>query len=126
LIAVDSSGWLEYFTDGPHADAFAAHLLRPKQVVTSVISLYEVYKWLKRERSEQEALHAVAAMKRTLVVEVSEEIGLTAGDLSLEFGLAMADALILATARKHGATLYTTDSDFEGVPGAVVLSKRDR
>lgn len=124
MIAVDSSGWLEFFAEGPFAEEFSELLKRPHEVVTSAISLYEVYKWLKRERTEQDALHAVAAMKRTLVVEVSEEIALTAGDLSLEFGLAMADSLILATARRAGARLYTTDTDFNDVPDVTVYSKK--
>lgn len=124
MIVVDSSGWLEYVTDGRFATEFETYLKRPHEVVTSVISVYEVYKWLKRERNEQEALRVVAAMKATQIVEVSEEIALTAGDLSLEYGLAMADSLILATARKLGIGLVTTDTDFEGIPQAVVLSKK--
>lgn len=126
MIAVDSSGWLEFFTDGPHAGEFAKHLQRPSQVVCSAITVYEVYKWLKRERGEPDAMLAVAAIQRAHVVEVSAEIAFTAGDLSLEYELAMADALILATARKYDAVLHTTDSDFAAVPGTVVLAKRGR
>ena len=126
MIVLDSSGWLEYFADGPFAEEFAAYLQEPEEVFTSTIALYAVYKWLKRERSEESAMHAVAAMKTTHIVELSEEIALTAADLSLAHGLAMADALMLATARARGAPLMTTDSDFEGIPDVVVFSKQKR
>ena len=33
----------------------------------------------------------------------------------------MADSIIYATARRHGATLVTADADFEGLEGAVVV-----
>lgn len=35
--------------------------------------------------------------------------------------LAMADAVIYATAKRHGATLVTADADFDGLPNAIVL-----
>jgi toxin FitB len=124
LIVLDSSGWLEYFADGPLAGEFAAYLKKPHEVFTSTVAVYEVYKWLKRERSEESAMHAVAAMKTTQIVEISEEIALTAADFSLAHGLAMADATMLATARKFGARLITTDTAFEGIADVVVPVKR--
>ncbi|MDO8479587.1 MAG: PIN domain-containing protein [Candidatus Rokubacteria bacterium] len=47
---------------------------------------------------------------------VDEPLALEAADLSLAHGLAMADSLVDATARRFGATLVTRDSDFEGPP----------
>jgi len=41
--------------------------------------------------------------------------------VSLEFGLAMADSLVYATARRHRARLVTGDTDFQGLPGAIVI-----
>jgi len=63
-------------------------------------------------------------MKRTRVVELTEELALTAADLSLAHGLAMADAMMLATARAHGAQLMTTDTGFAGIEGVTILSKK--
>ena len=48
-------------------------------------------------------------------------LALEAADLSLAHGLAMADSLVYATARRFGATLVTSDSDFEGLPDTVVV-----
>lgn len=124
MIVIDSSGWIEFFADGPHAEEFAARLRNPASVLTPTIAVYEVYKWIKRERSEEDALQAVAAMKRTRIVELREELALTAADLSLSHGLAMANSMMLAVARANNAQLATTDSGFEGIDGVIVFSKK--
>jgi predicted nucleic acid-binding protein len=126
LIVIDSSGWIEFFADGPHAAEFAARLRRPANVITPTVAVYEVYKWIKRERSEDEALDAVATMKKTTVADLTEEIALTAADLSLAHGLAMADSMMLAFARENRADLITTDSGFEGLAGVIVFSKKKK
>jgi predicted nucleic acid-binding protein len=63
----------------------------------------------------------VAALRRARIVPVDASLALEAADLALEAGLAMADALIYATARRHGATLVTGDADFVDMPNTVVI-----
>jgi predicted nucleic acid-binding protein len=87
----------------------------------SAIEVYEVYKVIRRDLSEERALVAVSLLRRATVVPVEESLALEAADVSLELGLAMADSIVYATARRHGATLVTADADFEGLPGAVVI-----
>lgn len=60
-------------------------------------------------------------MRRALIVPVDETIALEAADLSLALGLAMADSIVYATARRHGATVVTSDADFEGLADAIVI-----
>ncbi len=60
MTLIDSSGWLEFFTDGPLAGAYSNHLRNLNEVVTPTIVLYEVYKVIKRQRREEDALAAVA------------------------------------------------------------------
>lgn len=86
--------------------------------------MYEVYKHAKRLRSEEDAVDAVAAMQKTRVVPLSDELALVAADLSLAHKLPMADAIVLATAQAHDAEVVTSDSDFVNVPGVVYLSKK--
>ena len=124
MIVLDSSGWLEFFVDGPLADQYAARLRQPQQVLTPTVALYEVYKWIKRERSEAEALAAVATMQKTRVIPLTDDVALAAADFSLANRLAMADAIMLATARAHNAELLTSDSDFNGIAGVTVLAKK--
>jgi toxin FitB len=126
LIVIDSSGWIEFFADGPHAAEFGSRLRFPVRVITPTVAIYEVYKWIKRERSEDEAIDAVATMVKTTVEDLTAEVALTAADLSLAHGLAMADAMMLAFAREHRAELITTDSGFEGLDGVTVFSKKTK
>jgi predicted nucleic acid-binding protein len=41
---------------------------------------------------------------------------LTAARLGIDLGLPLADSVVLATARHHGATVWTQDADFDGLP----------
>ena len=59
---VDSSGWLAYFADEPQAKHFHKALVDSSSLVVPTITLYEVYKVVLRETTENEALQAIAAM----------------------------------------------------------------
>jgi predicted nucleic acid-binding protein len=80
-----------------------------------------VYKVIRRDLSEERAVEAVSALRRATIVPVDESLALEAADVSLELGLAMADSIVYATARRHEATLVTADSDFEGLAGTLVI-----
>lgn len=121
LFLIDSCGWLEYFTDGKLADAYYSYLKRPAQIITASIIIYEVYKKIKRERGEEAALLAIAQIKETQIIPLNESIALLAGDLSLEYKIPMADALIYATAKSATATVVTSDTHFKNLPGVVYL-----
>ena len=118
---MDSSGWIEYLADRPRADAFAPYLEGREPLLASAIQVYEVYKVIRRDLSEERAVEAVAALQAATLVPVDDALALEAADLSLQHGLAMADALILATARRHRARIVTGDADFEGLPDATVI-----
>ena len=109
--------------DGPLAGAYAQHVKHPHEVLTPSIVLYEVYKVIKRQRSEEEALMAAAQMSKTQVVPLTDTIALTAADASLTYHLAMADAIVYATALTHKAKLITSDTDLASLPGVVYHKK---
>jgi toxin FitB len=90
-------------------------------MVVSAIQIYEVYKIIRRDLSEERAVSAVATLRRAAVVPVDESLALAAADLSLAHRLAMADALVYATARRHAARLVTADADFTGLPDVVLV-----
>jgi predicted nucleic acid-binding protein len=127
LTLIDSSGWLEFFTDGPLADKYASYLIDLSQILTPTVVLYEVYKKIRRERGEEDALVAAAQLKKTRIIELTDPIALRAAELSLERHLAMADAMVYATATLHGVLLVTSDGDFAPdslpLPGVVYLEK---
>jgi predicted nucleic acid-binding protein len=121
---VDSSGWLEYFSDGPSAGAFLPALQDSASLVAPVVTIYEVFKVLLRERGENEALQAAAAMQKGLVVDVSAKLAVEAARLSHKHGFPMADSLVLATAQAHAATVWTQDAHFRSLPGVKYFPKR--
>ena len=115
---VDSSGWLEYFAGGANAKRFAGPLKDPASLVVPVITIYEVFKIVLRQRGENEALQAVAAMQKGAVCDLTVSIAISASQISLHLPkkLPMADSIILATAQQHDATIWTQDADFKGLP----------
>jgi predicted nucleic acid-binding protein len=112
---VDSSGWLEYFADGPNADFFAPAIENVSELVVPSISIYEVFKRVLQQRSEAEALQAVAIMTRGRVADLNVPLALSAAKISTELRLPMADSIILATTRAYKATLWTQDEHFESM-----------
>ena len=119
---VDSSGWLEYFADGPAASAFAPVIGKVDELVVPTISLYEVFKRVSLQRGEGQALMAVAFMQQGRVSDLDEAIALSAARISAEAKLPMADSVILATARAFSATLWTQDVDFAGMKGVQYIA----
>jgi predicted nucleic acid-binding protein len=121
---VDSSGWIELFTDGPQAERFLAVLQAEEALVIPAITILEVFKWILREHSEAQAIQAVAVMQRGLVVDLDTQLAIAAAQLSHALRLPMAGSIILATARCHQARLYTMDADFQGLSDVELISKR--
>ena len=119
MVVVDSSGWIEFFTDGPKANVYERYLRKPQKIVTPVVVVH--HKKIKRERGEELAKLCVAQIQKTLLVPVDLDIALLAVDLSLQFSLPMADSTVLATARTFRAQVVTSDADFRKVPGAQVI-----
>ncbi len=122
---VDSSGWLEYFADGPNAKFFAPPLQTSSDLLVPTLSLYEVFKRVFEQRGEDAALAAVALMQHGgAVVDLTPSIALAAARLSLELKVSMADSVMLATARAQGALFWTQDADFQNIPGVKYIPKR--
>jgi predicted nucleic acid-binding protein len=113
---VDSSGWLEYLADGPNAAFFAPAIERQADLLVPTLSIFEVFKRVLGQRDESSALQAIALMHQGQLVDLTGPLALDAARLSRSAGLPMADSIILATARAHGATLWTQDTDFKGLP----------
>ncbi len=123
---VDSSGWLEYFADGANAEFFARPITDTRRLIVPTISLLEVFKRVLQQRGENAALQAVAHMHQGEVVDLDADIALSAAHLGVSHKLPLADSVMLATARRHGAALWTQDADFEGIEGVRCIAKAPR
>ena len=120
---IDSSGWLEYFTDGENAAFFAPAIENPEYIVVPTISLFEVFKRILVDRNRDDALEAVALMKEGRVVELDDSLALLAAELSHELKLPLADGIILATARECSAILWTQDVHFKDLADVKYIQK---
>lgn len=109
---VDSSGWLEFFANGPNADDFSIPLSDTETLVVPSISVFEVFKVVLRERDEDAALMAVSLMKQGKIIDLTFELSLEAAKTSHDYKLPMADSIILTTAKIYEAIVWTQDSDF--------------
>jgi len=117
---VDSSGWIEYFVNGKNANFFNSPIRDTDNLLVPTICLYEVFKRILLELGEDEALQVTGIMSLGTVVELNRDIAIHAASISLELRLAMADSIILATARANNAT----DEHFKGLDGVKYIVKK--
>jgi len=120
---VDSSGWMEYFAGHQNADFFSPVIEDHENLLVPVICLYEVFKRVTQLRDISTAQTYIGDMLNGRVIDLDQSIALEAAQISLDLKLAMADSIILATARTHQATLWTQDEHFQGLPGVKYVEK---
>ncbi len=123
MYVVDSSGWIEHFVDGPNASNYRKYIQDLSKVVTPTIVLYEVYKKIKRECTEEDALTAVALMQQSHVVPLDDSIALSAADISLKYSIPMADSVVYATAVENKCLLVTSDEHFRNLDKVKFIPK---
>ncbi len=78
-----------------------------------------MFKKVLRERGEQAALQIAGAMHAGKVVPVDAALALDAA----RYAMPLADSLIYATAQRLGATVWTQDDGFKGLPGVKYFAK---
>lgn len=125
MILVDTCGWVEWLTDGVLADRYAPYMARPSELLVPTTVHYELYKWVKREFDEAAAQEVVALADDSMILPLTREIALMAGDITLLHKLAFADAVIYASAQKYHVDLITSDDHFEGLAGVVYFPKKE-
>lgn len=121
---VDSSAWLEYASGTKNAMNFTKAIYQMDKLIVPTLVIYEVFKHILARHGEDVALRTIAYMKLGKVVDLDLETSLQAAKISKEHQLPMADSIILATARKHNATIWTQDKDFKGFKKVKYFAKR--
>jgi predicted nucleic acid-binding protein len=122
---VDSSAWLAYFADEPSADFFAPAIEDTEALIVPTVCLYEVFKVILREKGEDEALLAIAAMQEGRVVSLDADLAIEAAAIGAEEGLSFADSIIYAIALRNSAALWTQDAHFAHKPRVQYMEKRN-
>ena len=125
MLVVDSSAWIEWLVDGPQAAALAHRMPAKTELLVPTIVQHELAKWLLRERGEETADEFIAYTQKCVVAVLDTATAIDAASLSRQHKLATADAIIYATALRHGAGLLTCDAHFDGLPGVTFIPKAD-
>jgi toxin FitB len=120
---VDTSVWIEWLTGSPLGTTLAAELPDRAQWLVPTIVQFELAKWLTREVGEDKADQVIAFTETCAVADLDTATALSAAELSIKHKLAMADAIVYATALAHDADLLTCDRHFEKLPSVQFVPK---
>jgi predicted nucleic acid-binding protein len=120
---IDTSIWIEIYR-ASELGRQHLHLLSPPQdIIVPTIVQYEIFKWLTRERTSEEANQAITFTDDCHVQELSTAVAVLAAEISGAHKLHTTDAIIYATAQMHEAQLLTCDAHFKGLPGVDYFGK---
>ena len=120
---VDSSGWIEYLQNSPRADLYALPIENRNRLLVPTIALFEVYKILSRSIAPELVDRCLAVMRLGKVLDLTDARAIAAAQASRAHSLALADAAMYSMAQEHGATFWTQDSDYKGLPGVRYFAK---
>jgi predicted nucleic acid-binding protein len=121
---VDTCGWIEWLTDGKMSANFEPYLKHIEMVVVPVLVQYELYKWICREKNQDLALEIIGMTEKAHVAPLDTHLALYSADISKQHNLAMADAVIYATAQKYNVELITSDEHFVNLPRVNYFKKK--
>ena len=120
---LDSSIWIEIFGGTDLGRQHLPLISTPQDIVVPTIVQYEIFKWLARVRTADDADRAMTFTKDCQVVELTTAIAVLAADLASEHKLHTTDAIIYATAQLHNASLITSDAHFKDLSGVEYFEK---
>ncbi len=123
---VDTSAWLEWLADSAVGRAVGREIPPKEGWIVPTIVQYELARCLTREVSEDAADDTIAFSTQCIVTSLSTRLAVQAAEIAKDHALAMADAIIYATAVAMSADLLTCDAHFATLPQVVYLPKGSR
>ncbi len=120
---VDTSAWIEWILGSSLGESLAQELPRNDQWVVPTIVQFELARWLAREISEAAAARVIAFSTELVVTPLTTDIATKAAGYANIHRLAMADAIVFATAKDVRADLLTCDAHFAELPGVAYFKK---
>jgi predicted nucleic acid-binding protein len=122
---IDSSLWLEYFADTEAGNIISEIIENTNELLVPTITLYEVFKKLLFERSEDDAIFAIAHMRQGKIIELDDELSLFAAKMGKDYKLPMADSIIYATNVMFNSILWTQDKHFMNLKSVNYFKKQN-
>jgi toxin FitB len=117
LHVVDSSCWIEFFKGSTLGGWVRETLKNEKDILVPTLSLYEVHRVLSKQNlTDAQMQQVMGLMQRGQVIELTAARALAASRVASQYKLAMADAVMYSTALEFGATFWTFDVDYKGLP----------
>ena len=117
LHVVDSSCWLEFFKGSTLGGWVRETIKNEVNLIVPTLSLYEVHRVLSKQNlSDAQLLQVMSLMQRGQVIELTAARALAASRVATQYKLAMADAVMYSAALEFGATFWTFDVDYKGLP----------
>ena len=120
---VDSSGWIEFFLAGANGPKFKPVIEQRNTLLVPVIALFEVHKVLNRKVPPDAVAQCLDVMRLGRVLDITDRRAVAAASVAVEHRLAMADAMMYSLALELGATFWTQDVDYQGLPGVNYFAK---
>ncbi|UWU15622.1 type II toxin-antitoxin system VapC family toxin [Rhizobium sullae] len=120
---VDSSAWIEWLVQGQAADRIQGEIPERTQCIVPTIVQLELAKWLERERGEEAVDSFFAYTATCVVVPLDTVLTRRAAEISAVHKLAMADAIIYATAEQHDADILTLDGHFKDLDRTIYFER---
>lgn len=120
---VDSSGWIEFFLAGPNGPLFKPVIEQRSILLVPVIALFEVHRVLSRKLPPELVVKCLDVMRMGRVLEITDRRAIAGAEVATRHSLAMADAMMYSLALEHGATFWTQDADYQGLPEVQWFSK---
>jgi predicted nucleic acid-binding protein len=123
-VLIDSWAWIEYFKGSVPGLRVKEFIDTDSEIIVSAINVSEVYHFLLKNRTIQEAEELINfLMKTSFVVQLDAHLALQAARFKYEKKMGLADAIVLATARAHHCSIVTGDSDFKHEKDVLYLGK---
>lgn len=120
---VDTSIWIEILSGSDLGLQHKPLLLVPKDIIVPTVVQYEIYKWLAREQTVEDANRILIFTGDCQVVELTTAIAIFAAELSATHKLHSTDAIIYATAQMHDVEVLSCDAHFKDLPQVNYVSK---
>jgi predicted nucleic acid-binding protein len=120
---VDTSAWIEWLLGTALDKRLEPELPSNDEWIVPTIVQYELMRASIRALSKAQADAALAFSKKLAVRRLDTDLAVEAADYAARRSLAMADAVIYATAMNAGADLLTCDAHFANLPGVVYFAK---
>jgi predicted nucleic acid-binding protein len=121
---IDSSGWIEYFSNGKLTDRFSKYIEKANSddFFTPSLIIYEVYKKIRSSYSEEEAIKAIVHIQaNTTIIDIDSKLAVKSAEISLKENLSLADSIIYETSVLTKSEIITSDKHFKGKKNVIYI-----